>query len=228
MKPITTLLALATTLVLACPLLSKAETPDFEMIPPDVTIPAETGTPTAVSQPTGFGFTQQTPASTGTQATTADPQNQKDPIAVITTDKGIITMRLFRKYAPETVANFVELAQKGFYNGLTFHRVEPGFVIQGGCPYGNGSGLYIDPATNKPRFLNLETNANLKHNAPGVVAMARFGKNPNSASCQFYITLAPQPKLDMQYSVFGGVVNGMDIVKQIAKGDKIQSIVIQQ
>jgi peptidyl-prolyl cis-trans isomerase B (cyclophilin B) len=228
MKPIQTLLSLALALAVACPLVSEAETTDFDMIPPEVTIPTASTPPPAASQPTGFGFTQQAPAVANPQAPGADPQNQKDPIAVITTDKGIITMRLFRKYAPATVANFVELAQKGFYNGLTFHRVEPGFVIQGGCPYGNGSGLYIDPATNKPRFLNLETSPNLKHNAPGVVAMARFGKNPHSSSCQFYITLAPQPKLDMQYSVFGGVVNGMDIVKQIAKGDKIQSIVIQQ
>src|SRR5262249_33922317 len=133
----------------------------------------------------------------------------------------------FRKYAPNTVAAFVEMCNKGFYDGLTFHRVEPGFVIQGGDPNGNGSGLYIDPATNQPRFLNLETNPHLRHNAPGVVAMARFGKNPNTASCQFYITLAPQPKLDNQYSVFGGVTQGMDVVKSIEKGDKIQSIKIQ-
>lgn len=246
MKPITTLATLALALSAACWTASLADPTDFDMIPPDVTIPAtmqaapQSPVPGATSPtaavpgvPSGFGFTNSapsTPAVSGSvtaNAAAEDPQNQKDPIAVVTTDKGIITIRLFKKYAPNTVANFVELANKGFYNGLTFHRVEPGFVIQGGCPYGNGSGLYIDPATNKPRFLNLETHPNLRHNAPGVVAMARFGKNPHSGSCQFYITLAPQQKLDNQYSVFGGVMNGMDVVKQIAKGDKIQSIVIQ-
>src|SRR5690606_20826316 len=80
------------------------------------------------------------------------PQNQQpDPIAVIETNRGRITLRLFRQYAPKTVEAFVDMVNKGFYNGLLWHRVEPGFVIQGGCPNGNGTGLYIDPETNKPR-----------------------------------------------------------------------------
>jgi cyclophilin family peptidyl-prolyl cis-trans isomerase len=179
--------------------------------------------------------TNGTPAATPTAPTstvTPDPtsktsQQSEDPLAILTTNKGVIVIRLFQKYAPNTVANFIELCQSGFYNGLTFHRVEPGFVIQGGDPNGNGSGLYMDPATNKPRFLNLETNPHLRHNAPGVVAMARFGRNPNSASCQFYITLARQPSLDNQYSIFGGVISGMDAARQIVVGDKILSIEIQ-
>src|SRR5262249_41756687 len=173
---------------------------------------------------------QPQPASTAQPASanaTADA-SQKDPLAILETSKGTITIRLFRKFAPETVANFVDLVEKGFYNGLTFHRREPGFVIQGGCPNGNGSGLYVDPATGKPKFVNLETHPSLRHNAPGVVAMARFGRNPNSASCQFYITLAACPQLDNKYSIFGGVISGMEVVRTIMIGDKILSIKIQE
>ncbi|HEY9784891.1 MAG TPA: peptidylprolyl isomerase [Candidatus Obscuribacterales bacterium] len=158
----------------------------------------------------------------------ANQDNRPDPLCVIETNKGVITIRLFRKFAPRTVAHFTELVQKGFYNGLTFHRVEPGFVIQGGCPNGNGSGLYIDPQTNKPKMLMFEPSPSLTHNAPGVVAMARFPKNPSSASCQFYITLAPQPRLDGQYNIFGGVISGMDVVHKIAIGDKMLSLSVRE
>lgn len=144
------------------------------------------------------------------------------------TSKGLVVIRLFRKFAPATVANFMELCEKGFYNGLTFHRVEPGFCIQGGCPNGNGSGFYVDPTTKKPKFIGLEISPNLKHNTAGVVAMARIGKNPISASSQFYITLAPAARLDGHYSIFGGVVSGMEAVRGIAVGDRILSLKIQE
>lgn len=156
-----------------------------------------------------------------------DP-NKPDPIAIIETDKGNITIRLFRKLAPITSENFIDLVTKGFYNGLIFHRVEPGFCIQGGCPQGNGTGLYIPPGTGQPRFLPLEISPQLRHNSAGVVAMARFGSSPNTASCQFYITLGPKPNLDNQYAVFGGVLSGMDVVNRIAKGDHIKSISVQE
>lgn len=156
-----------------------------------------------------------------------DP-NKPDPIAIIETDKGNITIRLFRKLAPITSSNFIDLVTKGFYNGLTFHRVEPGFCIQGGCPQGTGTGLYIPPGTGQPRFVPLEISPQLRHNSAGVVAMARFGTSPNTASCQFYITLGPKPNLDNQYAVFGGVVSGMDVVNRIAKGDHIKSISVQE
>ena len=156
-----------------------------------------------------------------------DP-NKPDPIAIIETDKGNITIRLFRKLAPITSENFIDLVTKGFYNGLTFHRVEPGFCIQGGCPQGNGTGLYIPPGTGQPRFLPLEISPQLRHNSAGVVAMARFGSSPNTASCQFYITLGAKPNLDNQYAVFGGVLSGMDVVNRIAKGDHIKSISVQE
>jgi len=150
-----------------------------------------------------------------------------DPIVVIETNKGPITIRLFQQYAPKTVEAFTEMVNSGFYNGLLWHRVEPGFVIQGGCPNGNGSGLYTDPKTNQPRMLMLESSPVVKHNMPGVVAMARFPKNPNSASCQFYITLAPQPSLDFKYTIFGGVISGMDVVNRIQKGDKMESLRVE-
>jgi len=151
-----------------------------------------------------------------------DP-NQPDPIARIDTNKGSIRIRLFRQYAPKTVDNFMDLVNRGFYNGLTFHRVEPGFCIQGGDPSGNGSGIFLDPQSRQPRFLPIEASPNLKHNAPGVVAMAH-AQSLDSGSCQFYITLAPEPSLDNQYTIFGGVIEGMNVVNTIEKGDKIMSI----
>ncbi len=180
------------------------------------------------SQATNPNSSQPNPNPTqGQPDSSAD--NRSDPLAIIETDKGNIVIRLFRKYAPKSTANFIELVNKGFYNGLTFHRVEPGFCIQGGCPRGDGYGVYIEPGgQNKPRLLPLETSTYLKHNAAGVVAMAHFPKNPNSSSCQFYITLAAQPQLDGDYSIFGGVVQGMDVVNKIAKGDKMKRITVQE
>ncbi|MBX9688733.1 MAG: peptidylprolyl isomerase, partial [Candidatus Obscuribacterales bacterium] len=150
-----------------------------------------------------------------------------DPIAIIQTSKGPVTVRLFRQYAPKTCANFIELAQKGFYNGLAWHRVVPGFVVQSGCPKGDGTGGFIDPQTGKERRLALELHQHLKHNAAGVVAMARFGNDLNSASSQFYITLSPQPRLDNKYTVFGGVLSGMEAVQQITPQDRIIGISLQ-
>ncbi len=152
----------------------------------------------------------------------------KDPVAVIETSKGTIVIRLFRNFAPKTVQAFSSMAQEGFYNGLNFHRYEPGFVIQGGCPQGNGRGLYIDRNTGKPRMLALEVTPALRHNAPGVVAMARSPGDLNSASCQFYITLGPKSQLDQQYTIFGGVVRGMEVVNNIRVGDKIINVQVQE
>lgn len=194
-----------------------------DAIPPEITVP-QAGT---------VGSTNTVPSThasnTAATSNTTSPSNEvHDPLAILQTNKGTINIRLFRTYAPKTTANFIDLVNRGFYNGLTFHRVVPGFVVQGGCPNGNGSGFFIDPTTQKPRMLPLETNPCLKHNAPGVVAMARLGNDVNSSSCQFYITLAPQPSLDGKYSVFGGVVSGMDVVSKIIVGDKILSIVIRE
>jgi peptidyl-prolyl cis-trans isomerase B (cyclophilin B) len=144
---------------------------------------------------------------------------------VIKTSKGDITFKVYPKDAPNTVATFLELVQSKFYDGTLFHRVEPGFVIQGGDPLSkdpNG-----DPAmfgTGGPGFKVKAEFNNQKH-VKGAVAMAR-AEDPDSAGSQFYITLAPQPMLDGQYTVFGQVVSGMDVVGKIQKGDKIVSMTI--
>jgi cyclophilin family peptidyl-prolyl cis-trans isomerase len=136
--------------------------------------------------------------------------------AIIETDKGTIKFLLYEQEAPITTANFIGLAEQGFYNGLTFHRVEPGFVIQGGDPRGNGTG-------GSGKTIKLEVSPKLKHGEAGAVAMAR-SSNPDSASSQFYITLGPAPFLDGNYAVFGRVTEGLEVVQQIRVGDKMNSV----
>jgi peptidyl-prolyl cis-trans isomerase B (cyclophilin B) len=146
--------------------------------------------------------------------------------AIMETTKGRITIELYEDKAPITAGNFIDLVQRGFYNGLKFHRYEPGFVIQGGDPRGNGTGGFIDPQTNRERTIQLEVSPELKHGEAGALAMART-QNPNSASSQFYITLGPAAFLDNQYAVFGRVVEGMDAVKQLRAGDSMTSVTIE-
>lgn len=136
--------------------------------------------------------------------------------AVITTDKGDIELRLRADAAPTSVANFVNLVERGYYDGLLFHRVEPRFMIQGGDPEGTGRG---GPGY---RFAG-ETN--LRHNRPGILSMANAG--PGTDGSQFFITHLPTPHLDGLHSVFGVVTRGMDVVNAIRRGDQIQSIEIQ-
>jgi cyclophilin family peptidyl-prolyl cis-trans isomerase len=147
-------------------------------------------------------------------ASTAEAKNR---IVTIETNKGTIKFEIYEKEAPITSKNFIELTGKGFYDGLTFHRVVPGFVIQGGDPKGDGTG-------GSGKTIQLEINPKLKH-VEGAVAMART-MDPNSATSQFYITLAPQTSLDGQYAVFGKVTEGMAVVKNITKGDIMKKITI--
>jgi peptidyl-prolyl cis-trans isomerase B (cyclophilin B) len=147
--------------------------------------------------------------------------------AIIETNKGTITIELHEDKAPITAGNFIDLVQRGFYDGLTFHRYEPGFVVQGGCPRGNGTGGFTDPQTGRERRIKLEVTPELKHGEAGGVAMAR-SQDPNSASCQFYITLGPAAFLDMNYAVFGRVVDGMEAVKQLRAGDSMKSVKIAE
>ena len=135
--------------------------------------------------------------------------------AVITMDKGgEITIEFFPEDAPKTVENFVKLAKKRFYDRLTFHRVEPGFVAQGGDPKGNGSG--------GPGY-TIKAEFNKQKHVRGTVAMAR-SQDPDSAGSQFYICFQPQPNLDGQYTVFGIVTKGMDVVDRIKVGDRMKSV----
>lgn len=143
-----------------------------------------------------------------------------EEIAVVTTSKGLIRVQLHGKDAPIHVGNFVELSTKGFYDGLTFHRYVPDFVIQGGCPKGNGTG--------NPGYQIKEEFSTNPHNSheDGTLAMARSNM-PDSAGCQFYFCLGPQHFLDPNYTVFGDTIEGLDVVHSLRKGDKIESIVIE-
>ena len=137
--------------------------------------------------------------------------------AVITLERGgEIRMEFFPEDAPKTVENFVGLAKKGFYNGLAFHRVVPGFVVQGGDPKGNGTG--------GPGYTIKAEFNNQKH-VRGSVAMAR-SQHPDSAGSQFYICYGPHPHLDGQYTVFGRVTAGMEHVDKIKQGDRMTTVAI--
>ncbi|MDX2270708.1 MAG: peptidylprolyl isomerase [Cyanobacteriota bacterium] len=201
-----------------------------------------------------------TPACTGqanSQATSSQPSGLTayanrpiltdtatvDMIVNTSAGKGSITLELDGKAAPLTAGNFVDLVQKGFYDGLTFHRVEKDpqpFVIQGGDPKGNGTGGYEDPVSLRPRQIPLEIafkgESQPRYNQPttavspdalllphklGAVAMARSNA-PDSASSQFYIGLSALPILDGRYAVFGYVTSGMDVVNQVKVGDVIE------
>lgn len=153
-------------------------------------------------------------------------QNRSDQIVLLKTSKGAIRMRIFYSMVPYTAGNFLDLVDSGFYNGLSFHRVE-NWVIQGGDPNGNGSGCATDPDSGRPKYLRLEVHPNLNHNQAGMVAMAR-GQDINSASCQFYILKSPAPFLNGKYAVFGRVLSGMEAVYAIRPGDRIISASIIQ
>ena len=144
------------------------------------------------------------------------PAMQIDPeksyTATVETDKGTIEIELYPQYAPKTVNNFVFLANQGFYNGVTFHRVIANFMIQGGDPTGSGRGgpgyRFEDEVAGNP----------LKHET-GSLSMANAGPNTNGS--QFFITHAPQPHLDGRHTVFGKVTSGQDVVDAVQQGDKM-------
>jgi cyclophilin family peptidyl-prolyl cis-trans isomerase len=124
------------------------------------------------------------------------------------TNHGDFTVELFDDRAPQTAKNFRDLADKGYFDGLTFHRVIDGFMIQGGCPKGTGTG--------GPGYtIKDEFHPELKHDAEGMLSMANAG--PNTGGSQFFITLAPTPWLDRKHAIFGKVTAGMDVVRKIGK-----------
>tara|TARA_B100000700_G_scaffold294455_1_gene356455 strand:+ start:2082 stop:2693 length:612 start_codon:yes stop_codon:yes gene_type:complete len=137
-------------------------------------------------------------------------------VAIIDTSKGVIEAELNDRAAPTTVANFINLAIRGFYDGLTFHRVERNFMVQGGDPLGNGSG---GPGY---RFAG---EIILKHNQPGILSMANSG--PETDGSQFFLTHLATPHLDGLHSVFGKVINGQSVIYDIRRRDVINSISIQ-
>lgn len=145
--------------------------------------------------------------------------SEKTYYATIETNKGPIEIELYPKYAPKTVNNFVFLAQQGFYDGITFHRVISNFMIQGGDPTGTGRGgpgyRFEDEVKGNP----------LTHDT-GVISMANAGPNTNGS--QFFITHSPQPHLNGKHTVFGKVIKGMDVVNAIQQGDIMTKVTIKE
>lgn len=141
-------------------------------------------------------------------------------VATITTNRGDIRLELFEDKVPNTVANFVKLANEGFYDGLKFHRVIADFMIQTGCPKGTGTG---DPGY---KFAD-EFHPDLKHDKPGILSMANSG--PNSNGSQFFITHVPTPWLDRKHSVFGRVLDDCQkVVDAIKQGDEMEKVTITE
>jgi cyclophilin family peptidyl-prolyl cis-trans isomerase len=141
-----------------------------------------------------------------------------NPVVTIKTAKGVIEFELFMDKAPLTSKNFADLAAKGYYDNLTFHRVIRGFMIQGGDPKGDGTG-------GPGYMIKDEFGPGLKFDGEGVVAMANSG--PNSGGSQFFITEAATSWLDGKHAIFGKVVKGMDVVKKIQTGDRMTKVVVE-
>ena len=145
---------------------------------------------------------------------------EANPVAVIETEYGMFAFELFENLVPTTVENFVALANRGFYNGLKWHLVLPGIKIQAGDPTGSGtSGANIAP-------IALETHPDLKHDKVGMVGMARYEDDLNSATSQFYITLDAESEWDRKYAIFGQVLKGSEVLGAIQKSDLIKALVI--
>jgi peptidyl-prolyl cis-trans isomerase B (cyclophilin B) len=138
-------------------------------------------------------------------------------VATMTTSKGTIRLQLFDDKAPKTCDNFQKLADSGFYDGLKFHRVIPDFMIQGGCPRGDGTG--------GPGYtFEDEFDATLRHDGPGVLSMANAGPNTNGS--QFFITHVATPHLDDKHSVFGKVLEGQDVIDGITQNDVMEKVTV--
>lgn len=158
------------------------------------------GTPTPADKPA--------PKSDNEKPSTPATPAAKNRVARFETTKGTFRIELFEDKAPITTKNFIDLATKGFYDGVIFHRVIDGFMIQGGDPTGTGRG---GPGYKIPD----EFHPDLKHDAPGILSMANAG--PNTGGSQFFITLGPTPHLNNRHAVFGKVIEGLDVVKVIGK-----------
>jgi len=176
--------------------------------------------------------TATTTAATETQATATQPAAaQEKPasyyenkVAELHTTSGEIDIRFFPDVAPNHVRNFIDLAEKGFYNGTKFHRIVPGFMIQGGDPNTKSDDRSYWGTGGADKNINAEFNT--VHHARGIVSMARTG-DPNGASSQFFIMVGDAPQLDRQYSVFGQVTKGMDVADKIVSGAAESEIAVK-
>ena len=145
--------------------------------------------------------------------------SEKLPKIQIQTERGNITIEMFEDEAPNTVANMISLIEKGYYDGLNFHRVIPDFMIQGGCPHGTGTG--------GPGYdFDDECASDRRHDSAGVLSMANAGPGTNGS--QFFITHGPTPHLDGKHTVFGKVTEGQEVVDEIKQGDVMQTVVVLQ
>jgi peptidyl-prolyl cis-trans isomerase B (cyclophilin B) len=210
---------------------------------------------TPAPKPAADSSASSAPASAAAEATNTQEGTLYTPtyipngteVAVITTNKGVIKVKLYGSDAPINVGNFIELAQKGFYDKVKFHRLEPGFVIQGGDPQTaklssaevkdlvgkQNSGAYVQGqpmlGTGGPGYVikGEFDPANILHkHVDGSIAMARTD-DPNSAGSQFYFTLGPQSFLDGKYTVFGDTISGLTVVHKLEVGDVIESVTIE-
>lgn len=159
-------------------------------------------------------------------------QGKNGRVVIITTTKGDIKIEFFEKDCPVTTANFISLARKKFYSGIKFHRVEKGFVVQTGDPNSKDTDPSNDgqggPGYTIPLEIGLDKNNQPKHkNVEGAVGMAKTPGDMNSNGSQFYILLSDKPELDGGYTIFGKVIEGMDVVRKIKKGDTIKKIAIE-
>jgi cyclophilin family peptidyl-prolyl cis-trans isomerase len=172
-----------------------------------------TGAPGAV----GASGSTSAAAPSGQPDLSVDESGLSKAVVTMETTKGTIKYRFYSKDAPKTVARMVELIQQNFYNGLIFHRYVEGFVIQGGDPNGTGMG---------GSGQKLKAEFNSRKHVLGTVAMAR-AQDPDSADSQFYIVLAPAPHLDGNYTAFGQVSEGLDVVQALRQGDKMTKVSVQ-
>ena len=176
-----------------------------------------TSEPKTAQAPSASSSIQQSKGSMSKIDLTPDAQGLSKAVVTIKTKKGVIQYKFYSKDAPKTVDRMVELIQQGFYNGLTFHRIVPGFVVQGGDPNGNGTG---------GSGTKLKAEFNSRKHVEGTVAMAR-SSDPNSADAQFYICLGTHPHLDNSYTVFGQVIAGQDVVRKLSMGDTMDSVSVE-
>lgn len=182
--------------------------------------PAPSSSPALQASPAPVLSTSPAPSNlplAGNVDLTVDSNGLSKTTVAITTSQGLIKFKFYPQDAPNTVQRIIQLIQQGFYNGLTFHRVVPNFVIQGGDPTGTGAG---------GSGQKLKAEFNNRRHIEGTMAMAR-ASDPDSADSQFYISLTTLPHLDRSYTVFGQVIEGMDVVRKIQKGDKMLSFKIE-
>lgn len=175
--------------------------------------------PKADADPGPFKLELGADGKPATAATDYVEPKKGDPVAIIKTNYGYIAVSFFPNKAPKHMENFLTLAKSGFYNGTKFHRVIPGFMIQGGDPNSkdddrSNDGTGGNVVNGKEKTVKAEFN-DIKH-TPGILSMAR-STDPNSASSQFFIMVAPYPSLDGQYSAFGQVVSGLDVAEKIVQ-----------